>query len=45
MLQGGFLFAFDVVTYLAHQSGNHELREILQGVRFNGQELGLLIQF
>lgn len=45
VLQGGFLFAFDVVTYMVHTRGNGEIPALLQGLSFNGQGIGIYWQF
>ena len=45
ILQGGFLFAFDLVNYFVHAGHNDDLKQWLSAVRFDGQSLRLVWQF
>lgn len=45
ILQGGFLFAFDLVAYWMISRGNSELQPLLEGLTFNGQSIGYSLQF
>lgn len=45
ILQGGFLFAFDLVAYLVQASGNKAIGPLLGNVQFSGQSIGFLVQF
>ena len=45
ILQGAFLFAFDLVTYFVHASANDRLQPLLSSLYFDGQQLGLVWQF
>jgi hypothetical protein len=45
LLQGAFLFAFDLGAYLWQAQGNASLQPLLQGLSFDGQSLGLRWQF
>jgi len=45
ILQGGFLFAFDLVNFFVHSGHNEELKQWLSSVRFDGQSIGLTWQF
>ncbi|TXB63427.1 hypothetical protein FRY97_09415 [Phaeodactylibacter luteus] len=41
ILQGAFLFVFDLGAYLWQANGNAELQPLLQGLSFSGQSVGL----
>ncbi len=45
VLQGSFLFVFDLAAYLVQSSQNKKLKPLLEGLSFDGQSLGLSIQF
>ena len=45
MLQGGFLFVFDLVTYGVLASANETLRGFLSAVQFSGSGVGLAVSF
>lgn len=45
VLQGAFLFAFDLTTYFIHAAGNDQLRPLLSTIRFSGDQLGLTLLF
>ena len=45
MLQGGFLFVFDVITAWALSRDNPKLRNLMGGLSFNGNELGFKLRF
>lgn len=45
MLQGAFLFVFDVVNYSIHASHNSELAPLLSSIYFTGSEAGLVFSF
>ena len=45
MLQGAFLFAFDLVNYFVQAGHNDDLRDLLSGVQFTGQSVGLVWHF
>lgn len=41
ILQGAFLFVFDLGAYLWQANGNTEVQPLLQGLTFSGQSIGL----
>ena len=45
LLQGGFLFVFDLCTYFLHQSHDSEIKNLLSNLTFNGQQVGLFFHF
>jgi hypothetical protein len=45
VLQGGFLFAFDLVTYYLHARHNGDIGPLLEGLSFNGSGLSWRVQF
>jgi len=45
ILQGAFLFAFDLAAYFVHAASNDKLQPLLSGLYFDGQQLGLVLQF
>ncbi len=45
VLQGGFLFVFDVVTFLIHNNQNKGIQPLLGNLYFNGEQLGLVLNF
>jgi hypothetical protein len=45
ILQGGFLFSFDIILYLLNRSQSGNLNEILNNVQFTGTALSLQIPF
>lgn len=45
ILQGGFLFAFDLVNYFIHASHNEALSPLLSSIYFTGSNAGLVLQF
>lgn len=45
ILQGGFLFVFDLVNYFVHQADGGALRELLGGISFDGRMLGWVVTF
>lgn len=45
ILQGGFLFAFDLITFFALSSDNEQLRPWLEGLSFSGDRVGLNLRF
>lgn len=45
ILQGGFLFAFDLAAYLVQASGNKAIAPLLSNLQFSGQSIGFLVQF
>jgi hypothetical protein len=45
ILQGGFLFAFDLIAYFAQASGNKDIGPLLSGLHFDGQQIGLVVRF
>lgn len=45
ILQGGFLFVFDVITCYAFSRDNANLIPILEGLSFSGNELGWKMRF
>jgi hypothetical protein len=45
VLQGAFLFAFDVGVYLVHASNNKKLEPLLSSISFSGDSIGLNLMF
>lgn len=45
VLQGAFLFAFDLITYFVIASDNLGLKDLLSNVHFNGNGIGLVWRF
>ncbi len=45
MLQGGFLLLFDAANYLALRKSHRKAAQILQGVHFSGNSVGLILKF
>lgn len=45
ILQGGFLFAFDLINYFVHAGHNDDFKNVLSVIRFDGQSIGLTWQF
>lgn len=45
ILQGAFLFVFDLAAYFVHASHNKDLSPLLSGLYFNGEQLGLVLRF
>ncbi len=46
ILQGGFLFAFDLVTYFVHTNTRSGVwQDMLTSVYFDGSQVGLVLQF
>ena len=45
ILQGAFLFAFDLGAYFWQAAGNDELQPILQGLSLHGNGVGLNLRF
>lgn len=45
ILQGGFLFAFDLATYLVHAQHNKDIPKLLEGLSFTGDRVGLYLTF
>lgn len=45
ILQGGFLFAFDLTAYLVLASDNVQLKNLLSQVQLSGEGVGLLLHF
>ena len=45
ILQGGFLFTFDLILYLMNRSQSERLMEILNSVQFTGSAMTLQITF
>jgi hypothetical protein len=45
ILQGSFLFAFDLAAYFLQASGNKDIGPLLSKLHFNGQQIGLLVRF
>jgi len=45
MLQGTFLFVFDLGAYFWQAAGNDELQPLLQGLSFHGNGVGLNLRF
>lgn len=45
ILQGAFLFVFDIGTYLVHRGHNESLQTIIDGLTFHGNGLGFKMVF
>lgn len=45
VLQGGFLFVFDLAAYWVQARGNKDLAPLLQGFSFDGQSIGWMLHF
>lgn len=45
ILQGSFLFAFDLATYLVHAKHNKDIPKLLEGLSFTGDSVGLHLTF
>ncbi len=45
ILQGSFLFVFDLVNYFINVPYNKELAPLMSSVYFDGQQFGLVLQF
>ena len=45
VLQGAFLFAFDLTAYFILKSDNEFFRPIIEGISFSGNSLGWRMQF
>lgn len=45
ILQGSFLFAFDLATYLVHAKQNKDIPKLLEGLSFTGDSVGLYLTF
>ena len=45
ILQGSFLLAFDLAAYLVQASNNKNIGPLLSNLHFNGQQIGVLVQF
>lgn len=45
LLQGGFLFTFDLINYLALRNSHKKAAEILKNVQFTGQSVGVVVEF
>ena len=45
ILQGGFLFVFDLATYLVHANQNKDIPKLLEGLSFTVDRLGLYLTF
>ncbi len=45
ILQGGFLLVFDAALYWMHCSNHDQLRQILESITFDGQQLGIRLVF
>lgn len=45
ILQGSFLFAFDLAAYWVQASGNKTIGPLLSKLQFSGQNIGFLVQF
>lgn len=45
MIQGGFLFVFDIVTTIVMSRQNPDIQSLMGALRFNGQEIGLSFVF
>jgi len=43
VLQGGFLLAFDLTTYLLLARGNQDIPALLQGLSFSGEGIGFML--
>jgi hypothetical protein len=45
LLQGGFLFTFDLINYLALRNSHRKAAEILKNIQFTGQSVGVVLEF
>lgn len=45
LLQGAFLFVFDIGAYWVQAKGNDQIAPLLEGLSFNGQSIGWTIHF
>lgn len=45
LLQGAFLFVFDLSVYFLHASHNEKIRNLLSSISLNSQQMGLFLQF
>ena len=45
ILQGAFLFVFDVANHIWHASANPEIQQLLGAIQFSGDRVGLVLQF
>ena len=45
ILQGAFLFVFDVANHIWHASANPGIQKLLGAVQFRSDQLGLVLQF
>ena len=45
VLQGCFLFVFDLSLYYLHNTNNEILRSVLENITFNGQQVGFRLMF
>ncbi len=45
ILQGGFLFAFDLAAYFIQASHHHKLEPLMSSLYFDGQSLGMVFRF
>jgi hypothetical protein len=45
LLQGGFLFVFDLAAYWWQSKGNGDIVPLLEGLSFNGSSIGWRLQF
>jgi len=45
ILQGAFLFAFDLVNYFVHSADTSELRPLMSSLYFTGQNAGIVFRF
>lgn len=45
IVQGGFLFVFDLVNFIVHQKDGGALQQLLGGISFDGQTLGWVGRF
>lgn len=45
VLQGGFLFTFDLISYLALRNSHRKAADILKNIQFTGQSVGVVVEF
>ena len=45
LLQGAFLFVFDLGAFFWQAQGNEALQPLLEGLTFDGQSLGMVLRF
>jgi len=45
ILQGAFLFAFDLTAYFIQAADNSKLEPVLSSVYFSGDQIGMVINF